>query len=179
MAEDPKKIFVEMVGRLGRETQLHLDERHHHFRITNFVIIAISALLVILAIFNVYYVRILYKDFNGIVSSMDSMYENLTTINGSMHSITDKMELFDNHMRHMNSIETHTAAMTETMPDIRLSMSEITGEMDDIEKNMGSLTSGMIHIDQRFNNMTNGVTVMREQVRQMAKPMGTFTPFMP
>jgi len=67
MTEDPRRAVIEVIARLGRETQLHIDERYRHFRITDSVILIISLLLVILAVFNVYYVRVLYQDLNGIV----------------------------------------------------------------------------------------------------------------
>ena len=35
MTEDSRRGIVEVIARLGRETQLHLDERHRHFRITD------------------------------------------------------------------------------------------------------------------------------------------------
>ena len=103
MAEDPRRVMIEVFARLGRETQLHLDERHRHFKITDAVIIAISALLTIVAVFNVYYVHILYQDLSGIVSSMDSMHDNMQQVKGSMTSITENIGNFNEHMAHMDS----------------------------------------------------------------------------
>ena len=59
---DPRTPIVQVMARLGRETQLHLDERHRNFKITDKVILVISLLLVLLASVNVYYVRVLYRD---------------------------------------------------------------------------------------------------------------------
>lgn len=53
MREDPRRAVVQVIARLGRETQLHLDERYRHFRITDGVLLFTSVLLVILAVFNV------------------------------------------------------------------------------------------------------------------------------
>ena len=38
MGEDPRRAIVEVMARVGRETQYHLDERERHFRITDGVI---------------------------------------------------------------------------------------------------------------------------------------------
>ena len=69
MDVDPRKPIVQVMARLGRETQLHLDERHRHFKVTDKVIMIISLLLVLLAFVNVYYVTVLYQDLNGIVGN--------------------------------------------------------------------------------------------------------------
>ncbi len=179
MAEEAKRIAVELVARLGRETQFHLDERHRHFEITNMVILVISVLLLVLAVFNVYFIHVLYQDLNGIVDNMDSMHTNLKKVNRDMTSITARIQSFDRHMQHMDSINGHTRAMAESLPRVSTTMSEMTRQMDTIETDMGLLGQGMTNIDTRFAHMTNSVAVMRENARQMARPMGIMNPFMP
>lgn len=177
--EDPKRIVVEVVGRLGRETQIHLDERHHHFRITNLVIIAMSVVLMVLAVFNIYYIHILYQDLSGIVNSMDSMHTNLKDVRGNMVNISGKMNSISRNITHMDQINTHTASLTKTLPRISGTMHQMTGEMNTINSEMSQLGIGMINIDQRFGQMTGGVAVMRENVRQISRPMGSMNPAMP
>ena len=118
MAEDPRRVMIEVFARLGRETQIHLDERHRHFKITDTVIIGISILLTIVAVFNVYYVHILYQDLSGIVSSMDSMHDSLQQVKGDMVSITNSIGNFNQHMAHMDSINNHISSLGETMPSV-------------------------------------------------------------
>ncbi|MEA3277527.1 MAG: translation initiation factor 2 [Pseudomonadota bacterium] len=179
MTEDPRRAVVEVIGRLGRETQLHLDERHRHFRITDAVIIAISLLLVILAIFNVYYVRVLYEDLNGIVSNMESMHAHLVDVDGDMGVITEHMASFERHMTHMEPINGHMAAVAGTLPSVRADMDGIVGEMTSIEESMGLVGRGMGVIDLRVHLMNGGVAAMRANVSQIARPMGGMMPFMP
>lgn len=179
MAEEPKKILIEIVGRLGRETQLHLDEGHHHFRITNLVIWAISALLVVVAVFNIYFVSVLYQDLNGIVSNMGSMHTNLKGITHSMQSLTKKMESFEVHLEHMDNITNHTGEMTNLLPRIQGAMGDITKKVETIDRDMALVGNGMTNIDQRFGHMTNGVILMRENIRQLSRTMGTLNAFMP
>ncbi len=177
--EDPRRAVVEVIGRLGRETQLHLDERYRHFRITDGVTIVISLLLVILAVFNVYYVRVLYTDFEGIVGNMDSMYRHLQVVDADMQVVTRQMAAFDGHMTHMEPIEDRMQSMAKTLPKIRENMQAITQEMATIQESMGMVGHGMIVIDQRVHLMTGAVAGMRENVGQFAKPMGGMMPFMP
>jgi methyl-accepting chemotaxis protein len=167
------------MARLGRETQLHLDERHRHFRITDAVIILISLVLVVLAIFNIYYVRVVYTDLDGIVSNMDSMYLNLRRVDKDMTVITDRLERVNGHVEHMESIDGQVSQMSTHLPEIREDMTSIDGSMTRIEQDMGLLGQGMGSIDQRMQQMSNTVGVMRENVRQMARPMSTMNPFLP
>lgn len=179
MNEDPRQAVVQVIARLGRETQLHLDERYRHFRITDAVIIVTSALLMILAVFNVYYVRVLYEDFNGIVANMDSMYGLLRDVDDDMSIITQRMEAFDRHMAHMEPIHANMGAMAETMPDIRANMDAISTDMTGIEQSMGLVGEGMGIIDQRVYHMTGAVGTMRYNVRQIARPIGGMSSFFP
>ena len=178
MAEDPRRAVVEVIARLGRETQLHLDQRYRHFRITDGVIVAISVLLVVLAVFNVYYVRVLYHDLDGIVRNMESMHGHLAGVDADMSRITEHMTSFDRHMVHMEPINAHMASLADTLPGVRADMHVITGEMETIEESMGMVGRSMGVIDQRMYLMKGGVAVMRENVRQIARPMGSM-PFMP
>ena len=179
MAEDTRRMVIQAVGRIGRETQLHLDERHRHFWITNLLIIVISILLIVVAIFNVYYIRVLYQDLNGIVFNMDSMHGHLRTVKGSMEEITVNVESFDQHMAHMDQINLHTESMSNSLPRIATAMHQMSGEVHTIRNEMGVLRGAMTNIDQRTAHMIGSVASMRENVRQIARPMGTMNPFMP
>ncbi|MGE5153979.1 MAG: translation initiation factor 2 [Bdellovibrio bacteriovorus] len=179
MAEDPRRAVVEVIARLGRETQLHIDERYRHFRITDAVILGISLLLVILAVFNVYYVRILYKDLDGIVNNMDAMYAHLRDVDADMSIIAQTMESFDGHTAHMEAINTHMASLARTLPSVRADMRQITNDTSNIQQSMDLVARGMVIIDQRVHLMTGSVAVMRENVGQFARPMGSMMPFMP
>ncbi|EGW54170.1 translation initiation factor 2 [Candidatus Endoriftia persephone] len=179
MSEDPKRLFVQMVGRLGRETQFHLDERQHHFHITNIVLMVVSALLLVVAVFNVYYIHILSNDLNGIVDNMDSMHTNLEVVRVNMNRITDKVESIDKHMGNMDQITAHTEAMGQLMPGVGDSMGKIGAVMVSIDQEMGQMSRSMGNIDQRFRHMTGGVSVMRYNVRQMSRPMGVINPALP
>jgi len=179
MYEDPRRAIVQVIARLGRETQLHLDERYRHFRITDGVIIVISVLLVILAVFNVYYVRILYEDLDGIVSNMDSMYNHLRDIDDDMSVITKRMDAFDTHMTYMEPIHANMGTVAKTMPKIRVNMDAISEAMIGIEKGMGVVGESMGIIDQRVYLMTGGVAAMRQNVGQFARPLGSMGSFLP
>lgn len=179
MREDPRRAIVQVIARLGRETQLHLDERYRHFRITDGIILFASVLLVILAVFNVYYVRVLYQDFNGIVVNMDSMYDHLRSIDDDMNDITKRMDAFHRHIDHMEPIHASMTAFARIMPRVRTNMDSITRDMIGIEQNMGLVGKGMGIIDQRVYLMTGGVATMRQNVRQIARPFGNLGSFLP
>ena len=179
MAEDPKRLLVEMVGRLGRITQMHLDERHHHFRINKLVVVFISLVLIIIAGFNIYYVRILWKDLNGIVDNMDSMHTNMQVVSGKMEHMTNNVKSFEFYMRYMDEINEHTSTMAGVLPRMSSSMHEMTDDIVVMETNMQPMSQGMISIDQRFGQMSLGVASMRHHVKQISRPMGAMNPFMP
>ncbi len=179
MADDPKRLFIEVVGRLGRETQLHLDERHRHFHITNVILGVMSILLIVLAVFNVYYIHVLYKDMSGIVGNMESMHSRLKVVKTKMESITGRVELIDDHMENMDRINRHTSRLASTMPEISAAMHSIGLEVNGIEQDMQLMSAGMHNVDQRFGHITGGVGVMRQNVRQMSRPMGIMNPMLP
>lgn len=179
MADDPRRILIEAVARIGRETQLHLDERDRHFWITNLVIFVISLLLVILAIFNVYYVRVLYKDLDGIVHNMDSMHHNLSKVTGNMSTIAEHVQLIDNSIQHMDSISIHTAEMAKSLPRIGNAMSNMSVNVETINQDMNLMTYSMFNIEQRTGHITGNVSLMRQNVRQIARPMGMMNSFFP
>lgn len=179
MAEDVRRMVIGVVGRLGRETQFHLDERYRHFWITNLLIVIISVLLVVVAIFNVYYIRVLYQDLNGIVFNMDSMHQHLRVVKGSMDDITTKVESFDQHMANMDKINQHTASMSVSLPRIATAMHQMSGEVHGIRNEMAVIQGAMTNIDQRVGHMIGSVASIRDNVRQISRPMGAMNQFLP
>ncbi len=179
MPKETNRLLIEMVARLGRETQFHLDERHHHFRINKLVVIVISMLIMIIAVFNIYYVSILWKDLNGIVNSMDSMHTNMQIVSGKMQHISNNIKSFEYYMRYMDHINSYTASMADLFPEITSNMHHMTGDIIQIENDMQPMRQGMISIDQRFTQMSVGVASMRNSVKQISRPMGTMNQFMP
>ena len=171
MTEDSRRVWIRVIGRLGRETQLHLDERHRHFRVTDAIIITVSLIIAIIAIFNVYYIYVLSQGFNGIVDNMDSMHEHLVVVNEDMVSITGKMEVFTGHMKHMDKIEQNMDTLTGFMTSVTGSMHNITGSIGLMDQEMGLMSASMSNIEHRSGSMAGSVSVMRENTRQMARPM--------
>ncbi|MCB1972930.1 MAG: hypothetical protein KDE65_00005, partial [Burkholderiaceae bacterium] len=136
MTVDPRAPIVQVMARLGRETQLHLDERHRHFKMTDKVILVISVLLVMLACVNVYYVTVLYQDLNGIVDNMDSMYRNLSRVDRDMDLIAQRVQRFDRHIQRMTPITANIEAMTAVMPNLRGNMQNMQATITDVDINM-------------------------------------------
>ena len=179
MSQDPRRAIVEVMARLGKETQLHLDERHRHFKITDAVTVVVSFLLVVLAVFNIYYVRVLYNDMDGIVTNMDSMYSNLKRVDEDMLHISHSIESFDQHIAYMTPIRNNISDLAIALPDIRSNMDRITDDMQSIDPDMGLIGEAMANMDQRIHQMKLGMSVMRSNMHQMANPMGAMNPFMP
>jgi len=179
MIEDPRRGIVEVMARLGRETQFHVDERYRHFQITDLATISVSVILVVLAVFNVYYVRVLYKDLDGTVSNMESMYSRLKNVDADMTEITKRFESFDHHMQYMTPIGEHIDVLAGIMPDMRANMDAMAGDMPMIDQQMRRIVPAMVDIDQRMQMMGTGVWVMRQNTGQMAAPMGMFNSFLP
>lgn len=179
MAEDSRRAWVEVIARLGRETQFHIDERYRHFRITDVVTIGMSVLLSVLALSNIYYVQVLYNDLQEIVVTMDSMHEKLRGIDGDMAAIAQQMDLMDWRIAHMEPIAAHMASIGDNMPKIGQAMGAISVDVTGIDRDMTPLGHGMLVIDQRVHSMLGGVAAIRNSVHQFAGPMGAMNPFMP
>ena len=176
---DPRRPIVEVMARLGRETQLHLDERERHFKITDGVTIGISVVLIILAIFNVYYVRVLYTDLDRIVGNMELMLDNLTEVDQDMAVVAERVDAFDRHIGHMTSISAHVASVTGQLPPMDQEMGAMAANMRLIEQDMVNLSHAVHSITPSMKQMTNNMAVMRHNVQQIARPMGSMNPMMP
>jgi hypothetical protein len=179
VTDDPRRGIVEVMARLGRATQYHIDERYRHFKITDVVIYVTSALLVVLAMFNIYYIQVLYTNLTGIVSNMNSMNERLAITDGDMAEVAKRMASFDHQMRFMEPIHGHMVSIADNMPKIRFDTNEISADVGGIDREMGALSQGMLVIDARTREMLAPVSSMRENVRQFGGPMGAMNPFMP
>ncbi|MEJ2309215.1 MAG: translation initiation factor 2 [Gammaproteobacteria bacterium] len=171
MQSDSKRVWIQVIARLGRETQFHLDERYRHFKITDGVIVVVSLFMLVLAIFNVYYVWVLAQNLNGIVDNMDSMHRHMEIIKEDMITITDKVESFDASMQHMDRIAGNMGSLTTSMTSVSAAMSSIRDSMGVIDEDMKLMSSGMTNIDNRFMSMTRNVSIMRENTRKIARPM--------
>ncbi len=179
MTVDPRTPIVQVMARLGRETQLHLDERHRHFKITDKVIVVFSLLLIALASLNVYYVTVLYQDLNGIVDNMDSMYSSLSRVDTDMDLIARRFSRINVSIGEMSPITADMASMRDSITGMRDSMVEIETSMVVIDENMWHMSNAMRGVADNVNLMTGGVSIMRQNVHQISGPMGAINPILP
>lgn len=176
---DPRRPIVEVMARIGRATQLTLDEREQHFKITDTVIAAISVLLIVLAIFNIYYVRVLYSDLDNIVVTMESMMNKLNRVDDDMTVVADHVDSFDSHMKHMASITGHVTSVAGRLPKMREDMVSMALNMNLINQDMSLLRNAVGSITPNMLRMTRNIAYMRQDVRQISKPMGSLNPVLP
>ena len=177
--EDPRRALIEVIQRLGRATQLHLHERHRHFRITDIVIITASILILGGAAFDIYHARLLYQDFNEIITDMYAIHDHLVGVDADMANITTNMKNFETHMVHMESIDERMKSMASTIPQIREQTHIIAGDMSSVQEHMGVVSQSMGILDSRVHAMTGGVSIMRNHMSQFARPASGIAPFMP
>ena len=177
--DDPRKAIVEVMARLGRETQLHIDERTQHFQVTDKVIKRISILLLIVAVVNVTLVWVLSKNMDSIVNNMDSMRLKLIDVDEDMTYIAKTVDQFDEHTAYMHTISNNIGMMTSNLPLIRINMDSMTENMLLIDKEMEGMKLSISSIDTSMRHMTIGMAGMEYSVRQFSKPMGVFNPVIP
>ncbi len=176
---DPRRPIVEVMARIGRETQITFDEREYHFRITDTVIAVISILLIVLAVFNLYYVRVLYKDLDRIVGNMESMVSRLGQVDRDMNLIAGHVVSFQTHMQQMTPITGHMVQVTERLPGMREDMSSMADSMHQINQDMTRLQQAVGTIAPNMRQMTGNISSMRQDVRRIADPMGALNPVLP
>ena len=176
---DPRKPIVEVMARLGRETQFHLDERHRHFKITDAVIIGISIFLVVLAVMNIYFVRILYGDLEGIVANMENIYVNMKRVDDDMTAITANVIMLDEHMESMSTITRDTGHLADAMPAIRGSLTAMREDTTNMRVDMQRTREAMHGVRDKMHTVTGGMSNIRRSVREISRPMGVVAPFMP
>jgi hypothetical protein len=176
---DPRRPIIEVMARIGRETQITLDEREKHFKITDTVIVVVSLLLIILAVVNVYFVRVLYQDMGNIVGSMESMMQRIDQVDADMVVVADHVDSFSKHMRHMSAITRHVTAVTQRLPEMRKDMVSMALSMDLIHADMSLLRLAVGSITPSMVQMTQNISIMRHDVHDVAGPMGTLNPVLP
>lgn len=176
---DPRRPIIEVMARIGRETQITLDEREQHFRITDAVIGVISVLLIVLAVFNVYYVRVLYQDLDNIVATMESMMNKLDRVDSDMMTVAARIDTFEGHLRHMSSITGHVTAVAGRLPKMREDMVTMALNMDFIQQDMSQLRVAVGAITPSMVQMTRNIGFMRHNVHEMAEPLGSMNSVLP
>lgn len=179
MQDDPRKAIVEVMARLGRETQLHIDERRAHFKVTDTVIRRVSVLLLIVAMINVYFVWVLSQNLDGIVNNMDSMQKHLVKVDDDMTDIATTVEKFDSHITYIHVISSNIGNMTLNLPRIRVNMDNMTNSMQSIDNDMEIMKHSILTIGNNMQHMSGGIAGMEHNVRQFSKPMGVMNPFFP
>lgn len=177
--DDPRRAIVEVMARLGRETQLHVDERHKHFKITDKVIRYISILLLIVAVVNVSLVWLLSTNLDTIVNNMDSMRSRLVIIDDDMQYISTTVGKFDEHTAYMHTIANNIGSITTNLPLIRLNTDSFTVNMQSIDKEMEAMKKSIGEINGNMRGITNTMVGMEYNVRQFSKPMGAMNPLFP
>ncbi len=179
MQDDPRKAIVEVMARLGRETQLHMDERVEHFKITDTAIRRVSILLLFVAVVNIYLVWVLSRNLDGIVQNMDSMQARLIQVDRDMTDIAKTVEKFDSHITYLHIIAANIGSMTTNMPLIRQSTDGMTYSLQNIETNMSGMSASIWDIDNNMKYMGGGISGMQNNVRQFSRPMGIMNPVFP
>ncbi|MBT8439466.1 MAG: translation initiation factor 2 [Gammaproteobacteria bacterium] len=179
MQDDPRRAIVEVMARLGRETQLHVDERHKHFKMTDKVIRYISILLLIVAVVNVSLVWLLSTSLDTIVNNMDSMRSRLVVIDDDMQYISTTVGKFDEHTAYMHTIANNIGSITTNLPLIRLNTDSFTLSMQSIDKEMEAMKNSIGDIDGNMRGITNTMVGLEYNVRQFAKPMGSMNSILP
>jgi uncharacterized protein YoxC len=179
MQDDPRRAIVEVMARLGRETQLHVDERHKHFKITDKVIRYISILLLIVAVVNVSLVWLLSTSLDTIVNNMDSMRSRLVVIDDDMQYISTTVGKFDEHTAYMHTIANNIGSITTNLPLIRLNTDSFTISMQSIDKDMESMKKSIGDIGGNMRGITNTMVGLEYNVRQFSKPMGSMNSILP
>jgi hypothetical protein len=96
-----------------------------------------------------------------------------------MTVITERFGRFDQHMTHMETINTTITSMASSLPKVREDMSLMAADMGVIDLDMALVRQAMVNIDQKMQLMTGGVSIMRTNVWQLAKPMGMMNPMLP
>ncbi|MDF1527679.1 MAG: translation initiation factor 2, partial [Sedimenticola sp.] len=97
----------------------------------------------------------------------------------NMSTIAEHVQSIDNSIQYMDNISIHTAEMSQSLPRIGSAMSDMAVNVDVINQDMGLMTFSLFNIEQRTGHMTGNVSLIRQNVRQIARPMGMMNSFFP
>ena len=157
----------------------HVKERRHHFRITNIYVGIISALILIIAVFNLYYIYDFYKETMNIINTIHALDDTVKIISDDMVQVTSTMAKFKSHMGNMQGIYADVSSMSDVMPLMENNMSGVKTDMGHLNQNMQEISSDMSMIDFHLKNMSGNVTHMEKNIHDMARPMGKFNSILP
>jgi len=165
--------------RLEHISDHHVKERRRHFRITNIIVAIISAFILIIAVFNLYYIYDFYKETMNIVTTIHDLDDTVKVISLSMDQVTVSMGNMKNDMTYMQGVYVDVSAMSDTMPLMQDNMAILRVDMGAMNQSMQQISTDMYAIDYHLKSMSGNVTQMEHNIYDMARPMGKFNDILP
>jgi|GEM_PF-3115837 len=165
--------------RLEHISDHHVKERRRHFRVTNMIVAIISSLILIIAVFNLYYIYDFYKETMHIIQNIHDLDDTVKIISVSMDQVTTSMGNMKDDMNHLQGVYGDVSSMSGTMPTMQENMSALTSDMVHLNQSMHHISSDMQVIDFHLKSMSGNVTQMEHNIYDMARPMGKFNDVLP
>ncbi|MFK5893222.1 MAG: hypothetical protein QM504_08385 [Pseudomonadota bacterium] len=157
----------------------HVQERRKHFRVTNFFVFIVSALLMIIAIVNMFYLYGFYQNTLRIIKTTHALDNTVIDISKSMNKIKQSMGKFNTHMSSMEGVYSDVSSISSVMPDMQKSMSSFQSNMNKMNRVMEFVNRDIQLIDFHLKGMTNSVSNLGSDMYKIARPMGMFNGMLP
>lgn len=157
----------------------HVQERRRNFRVTNLIVGVISAFILIIAVFNLYYIYDFYMETMKIVNNIHDLDDTVKIISSDMQVITQSMTEFNKHMSSMQGITQDVQAMSGQLPLMQQSLGGIYGDMSALNRSMGQINQSMLSIDNDLKHMSGNVGQMGRSIYEMSVPMSKFNSVLP
>ncbi len=165
--------------RLEHDAERHRGAHFYHVRRTDIYVKLVIALVVILGLFNIYYLSHSYDQMYNIVDDITDMNKKVIKVSTHMISLTDTMEKVNTHIDRMPLVSLSTKSISDRMPNINNSIHNMLLDMNSINHEMDKLTGSLDLLNANFNNITTGIDVMGGNVNQLSRPMGVLNNFLP
>jgi len=157
----------------------HVKERRKHFRITNFIVYIVSALLVIIGIINMFYLYDFYNNTMRIITTTHALDETVITITNNMNQMDHTMSKMNTHMSSMQGVYQDVSSISSVLPKMQNTMSGFEVDMSNMNKIMDFVNRDIQLIDYHLNDMTAKVSNLGVNMYRIAKPIGMFNGVLP
>jgi len=157
----------------------HVKERRKHFRITNFIVYIVSALLVIIGIINMFYLYDFYNNTMRIIATTHALDETVILITNNMDQMDYTMGKMNTHMSSMQGVYQNVSSISSILPKMQSTMLGFKGDMSDMNNTMEFVNRDIQLIDFHLNDMTGKVSNLGVNMYKIARPIGMFNGMLP
>jgi peptidoglycan hydrolase CwlO-like protein len=136
---------------------------------TTRVIKTVFASIVILLVFNVYFIYTSKEAIISMVTSMNDMYIHFGNMSDQVHGITGSVVKMSGHIEVLPEMAKSMTSMDNTVVNMNANVQLMQSDVWVMSKDIGSINSNITNITYRFDKVTDNMRNIGSDVNQMSR----------